>query len=150
VEELTNCIPPAYSQDGAELLVVTEDNSISRYAYPSMKQLGSPCMSGDEDDPFAESLCYLDNQHALAGTGEQRIFLIDTATMRIEDEIAIEGHEPKPIWEYYPTLVKEHGFGTDISWFTRLGNVIVFIFRRDRGADLKGWKDSFLWYSLNK
>jgi hypothetical protein len=68
--------------------------------------------------------------------------------MGIEDEIAIEGHEPKPIWEYYPTLVKERGLGTDITWFTRLGDVIVFVFRRDSGRDLKGWKDSFLWYSI--
>ncbi len=150
LEELTNCIPPTFSQNGTELLVVTEDFSISRYAFPSMKQLGSPCLSGDDDNPFAESLCYLDNQYALAGTGEHRIFLIDTATMRIEDEIAIEGHEPKPIWEYYPALRKESGLGTDITWFTRLGNVIVFLFRRDRGTDLRGWKDSFLWYSVKQ
>jgi hypothetical protein len=146
MDKLTNCIPPVFSQDGSELLVVTEDFSICRYAFPSMKQLGSPCLSGDEDNPFAESLCYLDKQHALVGTGEQRIFLVDTATMRIEDEIAIEGHEPRSIWEYYPTLAMEGGLGTDVTWFTRLGDVIVFVFRRDRGTGLKGWKDSLLWY----
>jgi hypothetical protein len=133
VEELTNCIPPAFSKDGTELLTVTEDFSVCRYAFPSMKQLGPPLLSGDEDNPFAESLCYLDSQHALAGTGEQRIFLVDTASMQIEDEIAIEGHEPRPIWEYYPTLAKERGLGTDITWFAMLGSVIVFVFRRDRG-----------------
>ena len=150
MDKLTNCIPPAFSQDGSELLVVTENYSICRYAFPSMKQLGPPLLSGDEDNPFAESLCYLDSQHALAGTGEQRIFLVDTATMQIEDEIAIEGHEPRPIGEYYPTLAKERGLGTDITWFTRLGSVIVFVFRRDRGTGLKGWKDSLLWYSVKK
>jgi hypothetical protein len=146
LDKLTNCIPPAFSQDGSELLVVMADYSICRYAFPSMKQLGSPCMSRDEDNPFVESLCYLDQQHALAGTGEGRIFLVDTAAMRIEDEIAIKGHEPRPIREYYPILAKERGLGTDIAWFTRLGDVIVFVFRRDRGTGLKGWKDSLLWY----
>src|SRR5262249_37362182 len=115
VRELTNCIPPTFSQDGTELLTVTEDFSIRRYAFPSMENLAPPCFSGDEDNPFAESLCYLDDQRALAGTGEGRVFLVDTASMQIEDEIAIEGHEPRPIWEYYPTLAKERGLGTDIS-----------------------------------
>jgi WD40 repeat protein len=150
VQELTNCIPPAFSQDGTELLTVTEDFSIRRYAFPSMKNIGPPCFSGDEDNPFAESLCYLEGQHALAGTGEQRLFLVDTATMQIEEEIAIEGHEPRPIWEYYPTLAKERGLGTDISWFSRVGQVIVFVFRRDRGTELQGWKDSLLWYSVKR
>jgi len=150
VDELTNCIPPIFSQDGSELLVVTEDYAICRYAFPSMKQLGPSCLSGDDDNPFAASLCYLDNQHALAGTGEQRIFNVDTATMRIEDEIAVEGHEPRPVGEYYPKLAKERGLATDITWFTRLGDVIVFVFRRDRGTGLKDWQDSLLWYSVTK
>jgi hypothetical protein len=148
VEKLTNCTPPAFSQDGSELLVLTEDYSICRFAYPSVECLGPPCLSDDDDNPFAESLCYLDSQHALVGTGEQRIFLVDTSTMRIEDEIAIEGHEPRPIREYYPTLAQERGLRTDITWFSRLGDVIVFVFRRDQGTGLKGWQDSLLWYSV--
>jgi hypothetical protein len=151
VEELTNCIPPAFSQDGTELLTVTTEGfSVCRYAFPSIKRLGPSLMSGDEDNPFAESLCYLDSKHALAGTGEQRIFLVHTVSMQIEDEVAIEGHEPRPIWQYYPTLAKEGGLGTDISWFSRLGEVIVFVFRRDRATGLKGWQDSLLWYSVNR
>ena len=150
VDGLTNCIPPVFAPDGSELLVVDEDNAICRYAFTGMKQLGSPLESGDEDNPFAESLCYLDNQHALAGTGEGRVFLIDTKNLRIEEEVAIEGHEPRPIGEYYPKLKNERGLGTDITWFTKLGNVIVFVFRRDRGTELQGWTDSLLWYSVKK
>lgn len=145
VDELTNCIPPVFSPDGSEFLVVTEDNSISRFAFPSLKHPGSPFESGDEDNPFTESLCYLDDRNALASTGEGRIFLVDTTKMRIEEEIALEGHEPRPIGEYYPSLSNEQGLGTDISWFTKIGNVIVFIYRRDRGTGLKGWRDSLLW-----
>jgi hypothetical protein len=150
LEELTNCIPPVFSQDGAELSTVTENNSVCRFAFPSMKRLGRPLLSGYADDPFAESLCYMDSHHALAGTREQRILLFDTTTMQIEDEIAIEGHEPRPIGEYYPTLAKEGGLTTDISWFSRVGNVIVFVFRRDRGTGLNGWQDSLLWYSVRR
>lgn len=150
VEELDNCIPPVFSRDGSELLVVNQDNSICRYAFQGMKPIGLPLESGDEDNPFAESLCYLNDQYALASTCEGRIFLVDVKNMRIEDEVAIEGHEPRPIGEYYPGLAKERGLGTDISWFTRLGDEIIFIYRRDRGTGLQGWKDSLLWYSVNK
>jgi hypothetical protein len=104
----------------------------------------------DEDNPFAESLCYMDSRSAIAGTEEGRIFLVDTERLRIEEEVAIEGHEPRPIGEYYPKLAKERGLGTDITWFTRLDDVVVFVYRRDRGTGLKGWKDSLLWYLVNK
>ena len=150
VDELTNCIPPVFSPNGSEFLVVNEDDAICRYDFAKTKQIGSALESGDEDNPFAESLCYLDDRRAIAGTGEGRIFLVDTEMLRIEEEVAIEGHGPRPIGEYYPTLAKERGLGTDITWFTRLGDVIVFVFRRDRGTGLKGWKDSLLWYSVKK
>ncbi len=149
-ENLTNCTPPAFSEDGSAFLVLAEDYSIRRYAFPSMKQIAPACLFDDEDNPFAESLCYLDSQHALAGTNEGRIFLFDTTMMRVEDEIAIEGHEPRPIGEYYPILAKESGLATDITWFSRLGDVIIFVFRRDRKTGTEGWKDSLLWYSVKR
>jgi len=68
--------------------------------------------------------------------------------MKVEAEVSLEGHEPRPIGEYYPNLAGERGVGTDISWFTKLGNTIMFIYRRDRGTDLTGWKDSLLWSSV--
>jgi hypothetical protein len=153
VKELTNCTPPMFSSDRSEFLVLTEGNSICRYAFPSMTQLGSLCVTIGDNDPFARfggSICYLDSQHALAATNGQRIFLIDIAKMQIDDELAIEGHEPRPFGESSPALDKQVGLTTDISWFTRLGDIIVFVFRRDRGTDLKGWQDSLLWYSVKK
>jgi hypothetical protein len=74
------------------------------------------------------------------------IFLIDTDRMMTVEEVELEGHEPRPIGEYYPYLSNERGLGTDISWFTRLGDAVVFVYRRDWGSGLKGWKDSLLWY----
>jgi hypothetical protein len=84
VEELTNWVPPAFSQDGTELLTVTEDFAVCRYAFPSMKQLSPPLLSGDEDNPFAESLCYLDSQHALAGTGDKGHSLLALLRCRLK------------------------------------------------------------------
>ena len=114
VDQLANCIPPVFSQDGSEFLVVTANNAICRYILASTHRIGSPLNSGDGNNPFAESLCYLDDRHAIACTGEGRIFLVETEKMRIEEEVAIDGHEPRPIGEYYPTLAKERGLATDI------------------------------------
>lgn len=145
---LTNTSPPVFSPSGTHVLVVNENFSICNFDFPDMRQSSSPLKSEDEDNPFSESLCFLNERQALAGTNEQRIFVVDTVQMRVEEEVAIEGHEPRPIGEYYPTLAKETGLGTDISHFARLGDVIIFVYRRDRRTGLAGWKDSLLWLSI--
>jgi hypothetical protein len=143
--KLRNAIPPVFSPSGDEFLVVTADSAICKFSYPAMQQIGLPLESGDEDNPFTESLCYFSDRQALASTNEQRVFAVDTIQMKIETEVYLEGHEPRPIGEYYPSLSKETGLGTDISWFTRLGDVIFFVYRRDRNTGLEGWKDTLLW-----
>lgn len=144
--QLRNAIPPIFSPSGDELLVVTADSAICKFTFPAMQQVGLPLKSVDnEDNPFAESPCYFSNRQALASTNEQRIFAVDTVRMEIETEVSLEGHEPRPIGQYYPRLSKETGLGTDISCFTRLGDVIVFVYRRDRNAGLEEWQDSLLW-----
>jgi hypothetical protein len=146
--KLRNTSPPVFSPKGKRLLVVNEEQALCQFDFPAMRQVGSLLELGDEDDSFASSLCYLNDRQALAGTNEQRIFVVDTVRMMVEEEVAIEGHEPRLIGEYYPTLAKERGLGTDISYFARLGDVIVFVYRRDRGTGLAGWKDSLLWLSV--
>ncbi len=148
VEQLVNTTPPVFSPDGSSLIVLNAENSICKYEFPSMKRIGTRLESKDEDNPFAESMCFMDHRHVLASTAVGRIFLLDTDRMRTMEEVELEGHEPRPIGEYYPSLAKESRLATDISWFARLGKAVVFVFRRDRGTGLKGWKDSLLWYSV--
>jgi len=145
-DQLANTTPPVFSLDGSEFLVVDENHAICKYELATMKRIGTPLKLEDEDNPFAESLCYLDHPLALTSTNAGRVFLIDTKRMQVVEEVELEGHEPRPIGEYYPLLTKERGLGTDISWFTRLGNCVVFVYRRDQGIGLEGWKDSLLWY----
>ncbi len=146
--KLKNTTPPVFSPGGKHVLVVNEDNAICGYDFPTMRQVGSPLESGDEDNPFAGSLCYLDERQALAGTEEGRVFAVDTVRMKLGEEVAVEGHEPRPIGEYYPTLAHERGLATDIGHFLRLGDAVVFVYRRDRGTGPVGWKDTLLWLSL--
>jgi len=145
-DKLANTTPPVFSPDGSVLLVLNQDNALCKYDFPAMKRSGTPLESEDEDNPFAESMCFLDHRHALASTGEGRIFLLETDRMRTVEEVELEGHEPRPIGKYYPSLAKERGLGTDITRFTRLGNSVVFIYRRDLGTGLEGWRDTLLWY----
>jgi hypothetical protein len=134
---LTNSLPPVFSPGGERLLVVGEDGAICQYGFPGMHRIGPPLISGDEDDQFAVSLAYLDEGRALAASNEQRIFLIDTARMKVEEEVALEGHEPRPIAEYDPALgrvmASEQGSGTDIVYFEGLGDAIFFVYRREGG-----------------
>lgn len=145
---LTNTAPPAFSPDGSHLVTVHEDNVMRCHEFATMHEIGSGLDSGIEGDPFAESYCYFNGEYVLASTNDGRIFLIDTNEMKVEEEVAIEHHEPRPIGEYFPTLAHEPGFCTDLGWFAKLGEVIVFMYRRDGGDDLKGWKDSLLWYRV--
>lgn len=147
---LGNTLPPVFSPSGDHFLVLNDENAICKFDFATMRQHASPLVSEDEDNPFSESLCFLNDQQALAGTNEGRIFLVDTARVKVVEEVSLEGHEPRPIGEYYPMLAKESGLATDISWFTRLGEVILFVYRRDRGTGLVGWKDSLLWLSVNE
>jgi hypothetical protein len=139
---LENTCPPIFSPNKEEILVINEKSAICKYSLPSMNLVAPPLESGDDDDPFAESLVYLTERQALAGTNEGRMFMVDTARMRIEDEVAVGEHSP--------SSTKEQELGASIAWFTGVGDVVVFICRRDRGTGLQGWKDSLLCYSAVK
>ena len=146
---LQNTTPPAFCADGSTFLVCDECGGIAQYDYATGRKLGPTVRSPDEDGRFAESHCYLDSDRAIAATNEGRVFLIDTRRMAIVDEVVVEGHEPRPIHEYYPTLKDSDELATDISWFKRVNDSIAFIVRRDPGIGLDGWTDSLLWYRTN-
>jgi hypothetical protein len=127
-DKLANCTPPAFSPGGSELLVLGEDSVLCRMSFPGLEMLGE--LAGEnEDDPFAESMCYVSDRQALAASNEGRIYLIDTQAMAIADEIGVAGHEPRPIGVYYPTLAAEGGIATDLACFTRFGETVMFVFR---------------------
>ena len=141
--QLRNTMPPVFSPSG-EYLVVVKDRAICKFRFPDMKQVG--CL--DSADIDASSLCFLDEKRVLVGTSEGRMFVIDTARMKLEEEVFLEGHEPRPICQYYPTLENQTWLATDISSFWRLGDVIFFACRRDGGTDLASWMDTLLWLSV--
>lgn len=145
IEPCLQCTtPPIFSPSNKELLVVDCSSAIRRYSFPSMEQLGTLAGLDEGDDQFAESLVYISDDQVFAGTNEGRVFSLDTTSLSIEDEVAIEGHEPRPVGEYWPSLDHESGFATDIRWFTKAGGAIVFVYEREWATGARGEKDSLL------
>jgi hypothetical protein len=72
---------------------------------------------------------------------------VNTDRLNITEEFVLEGHHPKPIGHQQgnrDAALEDVLIGTDISYFLRLGGTIVFVYRRDSGKDLDGWKDTLL------
>lgn len=129
--------PPDFSPDGRELLVVEGAGTLARYDFPPQRMLGSCESPEGYDDAFAERVRYLDSRHAIVRTNNGRIFLIDVQAMQVRDEIAILGHEPRPVEEVYPTLRGDRSLCTDIAYFERLGDMLAVVYRRDFGTGLE-------------
>jgi hypothetical protein len=146
---LRDTAPPAFPSSGSEFLVVGADGALRKHAYPSGAILGA-CKSPDsENDPFSEGLTYLSSVRALAQTNERRLFLIDIASMRILDEVGIDGHEPRPAEYYNPTLRGERQLCTDIGEFVRIGDTLVFASRLDRGTGARERRDQLMFVPVD-
>jgi hypothetical protein len=145
--DLQNTTPPAFSPTGNEFMVVDEQHRACRFRYPDVhlvKRCRSPC-----DDPFDYPIQYLNTDIALARTRDGRHYALDVDTMRVIDEVVIKGHEPRPIEDLYPALVGSKQLATDILFFECVGHDVMFVHRSDKGADLKGWKDSLVCFSID-
>ena len=124
---------PVFSPAGDEFLVSTTYDGLSRYRMPT-RRWGKNCRCPDRStDWFGNSLAYLDQNCAIIGTSNGRVFLVDVKTMRIIDEVIIEGYEPKTAEERYG-LVGEKTLCTGITFFSRLGDDIALVSPSSRGG----------------
>jgi len=126
---LENSLPPLFSPGGDEFLTIDEPGSpLERYRYPPAELLGV-CECPYAEDEFGTSLCYLDNSRALARSINGRIAVVDTQSMGVVDELAIEDHEPRPIEEYYPRVAgnDDKSLCSDITYFKRVGDYLIVV-----------------------
>ena len=111
--------------------------AVRRYEFPGMKPLGPPLESGDGDNPFAESMAYLGRANrAMVGTGEGRIFVIDTISTEI-DEVVLEGHGAPPDRRLLSESLAREGSGdgrprTSSVWTGRSSSCIAVKAARSR------------------
>ncbi|MCJ8331562.1 MAG: hypothetical protein MJH11_16495 [Lentisphaeria bacterium] len=90
---------------------------------------------GAEDERPGYYACYLDDHHFLAGSSEGRLFVLGLDPLRIAIEVTIEGFEPVPLAERYPTLSEIEGFGSDLRYFGRCGGDIYFFFAKSHQSE---------------
>jgi hypothetical protein len=115
LDDILVVAPPVFSQDGSEFLVMDQDRVVHRFAYPPSRPLGACPLQPTDADYFPSATSYLNQRLALVGTGNGRIMLLGLDSMRVVDEIVIEGHEPRPMNEYFREMRDFHQLATDIT-----------------------------------
>jgi hypothetical protein len=139
---------PVFAPEGNTFLAIDGLTSVCKYQFPTERILGVCRSKWGEADHFGYCLCYLDARSALVHTHHDRLFRIDLRAMKIADEIIVEGHEPRPLEDYYPSLVGEKALCTDIAYFARVGETVVLGYHRETGAELDQWKDTLMFYGV--
>jgi hypothetical protein len=146
------CAAARILPSGGEFLTIVE---LGRA--PPAELLGVCESPNGADDPFETSVCYLDNSQALACSTNGRIAVVDTRSMRVVEELAIEGHEPRPTKEYYPRLIGDSSLCTDISYIARVGDYLIVVHPLHRplepgpdgGVKFEEWRDGLLCFPIN-
>jgi hypothetical protein len=123
---LRDTTPPEFSPSGREFLAINLFGTVQRFSCPVVELLGVCESPFGDDDPFRFSVCYLNDARALAVSLDGRIAVLDTPTMRVVNELIIEGHEPRPAEEYHPNLAGDKNLCTDIGDVMRLGDYLIF------------------------
>ena len=107
---LEDTTPPVFAPDGNEFLVIDDLPSVRKYRYPTERKLGVCRSKWGDEDYFGSCLCYLDATSAHVHSHHGRLFRIDLRAMKIADEIIVQGHEPRPAEQYYPSLSAKRPF----------------------------------------
>lgn len=142
--QLKDTPPPVFAPGGREFLVADGDGRrLRKLGFPGRVMGECRWVDGDEGG-FDYFQCYLDGARALVSVREGRTFLLDTNRMTLLHEVAIENHEPRPVEELYPALAGDRQLCTDLSYFERVADDVIFVSRRDQGTGLDEWKDRLL------
>ncbi len=145
--DLEDETPPAFSPTGDSLLVVDDaGGNLRHYAFPDGRCLGELSWK-DHEDPLAEQLHFVDRTTALVSTVNRRLHLVEVPSMRIVDELAVEGHPSRPIKDlYYPALKDDTGWASDLFVFAPIRDrTFVSIHERRPSHSTRGPRDLVLW-----
>jgi len=111
------------------------------YTYSALNVINSytiPEEEIEEDNIVGYTTLYLDDKYALVEIGENIYKILDTEVMEIVADFIVEGHEPKPISYYYPTLKDEEGKITDLAQFFQVSHTLLASYRatpQDKDVD---------------
>jgi hypothetical protein len=111
---------PSFSPTREEFLVIS-DYQLQRHRYPRGPQSGRMEWPVDGDE-IGDVVSYVDADRALVHSNNGRLYLVDLQTMTIAEEVRLQGHEPMPTSEMWPTSAEDHQLCTDMSVFFPLPN----------------------------
>jgi len=145
--DLTDITPPSFDRSGRRFLVVSDD-SVRLYEYPAGPELGRMVWPL-ENDPPAETVTFVGDEHAVVHSGNGRLFLISLRQMEVVEEIIIRGHEPRPVHEIYPNLPRDHDLCSDLSTFLPLpSGEFLSIHRELPSASISDWRDQLITWKI--
>jgi hypothetical protein len=145
--DLTDTAPPSFDRSGKRFLVVS-GGSVRLYEFPNGPELGRirwPL----EDDPPAETVSFVGDEHAIVHSGNGRLFLTSLRQMRVVEEISIRGHEPRPVRDLYPNLQRDLDPGSDLSTFMPLpSGGFLSIHQELPSKSITDWRDQLLTWKI--
>lgn len=121
----------SFSDDNSKFLSVSayDLDRIIRYSYPEIEILNEYELDEEQMESEECQLGYgsffIDNKYAVAEIGENLYYILNTESMKIEARFVVEGHEPKPIPYYWPTLKDDEGETTNLSYFYKTRDYLI-------------------------
>lgn len=77
--------------------------------------------------------CFLDAVHAVVGSSEGSMFVLDSANTEFLWELEVAGHAPVPLAVKYPTLAGS-ALVSNLIAFDRCGHSVVAFFAEGQGS----------------
>ena len=143
--ELTDTTPPSFDRSGKRFLVVS-GGCVRLYEFPNGPELGRITWPL-EDDPPAETVAFVGDEHALVHSGNGRLFLVGLRRMQIVEEIRIRGHEPRPVRDLYPNLQRDLDLCSDLTTFMTLPSG-GFLSVHQELHSIADWRDQLLTWEI--
>ncbi len=114
---------PAFNEDGTKFLTLEfYDGILYHYSYPQLELLGE--FEYDMESEVCGTIIYLNSESAIISY-DYRYFLLDIDSMKIVEEIIVEGHEPVATEKIYPNLEGDESLITDISDMRVVGDKVL-------------------------
>jgi hypothetical protein len=118
--EFEDFMPLVFSPQGEELIAVHLGRAIWRISFPGGEHNIETLSFPAKHEGFGTSACYLSDNRVLFTMENGRMFLLNRSTMVIEDELVVEGHEPKSCKELFPALVGEKQLCGDVGLIAQI------------------------------
>jgi WD40 repeat protein len=148
VTDLSQVTPPAFSPDGATVLVTSDPDELLRFTWPG-GELISSFEWPDEDDCPAEYMAFVDQETAIVLSCDNRLYLVDVSGGAVQAEIAVPAHLPRPTNELYPVLADETKLVSDLGSFHALGGGEFVSVHRQSPAAHDEWRDTLIHWKLD-